>query len=183
MAHNWYPGGGVMALNGCAECLKKQREIDRRTEELQRLKQKLRYQERQATEGFFGSATPSAKRPVKASLPPPQVPKRKGARPGHPGVGRTLLYRISRLKNLSIESEKILCPKLCPRRLANPHFTQLHPISGWAHFSCNSIISGRKEPGALCFLIPVPGVQVSPGVLLPQGFPGLRLVLRNPVLP
>jgi transposase len=77
-----------MAINGCAECLKKQREIDRLTEELQRLRQKLRYQERQATEGFFGSATPSAKRPVKANTPPPKVPQRKGARPGHPGVGR-----------------------------------------------------------------------------------------------
>jgi transposase len=80
--------GGAMAINGCAECLKKQREIDRLAEALQRLKQKLRYQERQATEGFFGSATPSAKRPVKASTPPPQAPKRKGARPGHLGVGR-----------------------------------------------------------------------------------------------
>jgi transposase len=77
-----------MAINGCAECLKKQREIDRLTEALQRLRQQLRYQERQATEGFFGSATPSAKRPVKTNTPPPPAPKPKGARPGHPGVGR-----------------------------------------------------------------------------------------------
>jgi transposase len=80
--------GVAMALNGCAECLKKPREIDRLTEALQRLKQKLRYQERQATAGFFGSATSSAKRPVKANTPPPPAPKRKGARPGHPGAGR-----------------------------------------------------------------------------------------------
>ena len=78
----------MMALNGCAECLKKQPEIDRLTEELQRLRQKLRYQERQVTEGFFGSATPSAKRPVNANTPPAQAPKRKGARPGHRGAGR-----------------------------------------------------------------------------------------------
>jgi transposase len=77
-----------MALNGCAECLKKQREIDWLTEALQRLKQKLRYQERQATEGFFGAATPSAKLPAKANTPSPQAPKRRGARPGHPGAGR-----------------------------------------------------------------------------------------------
>jgi hypothetical protein len=32
-----------MAINGCAECLKKQQAIDRLTEELHRLKQKLRY--------------------------------------------------------------------------------------------------------------------------------------------
>jgi hypothetical protein len=67
-----------MAINGCAECLKKQREIDRLTEELQRLKQKLRYQERQATEGFFGSATPSAQLPVKPNTQPPKAPKGKG---------------------------------------------------------------------------------------------------------
>ena len=52
-----------MAIKGCAECLKKQREIDRLTEELQRLRQKLCHRERQATEGFFGSATPSAQGP------------------------------------------------------------------------------------------------------------------------
>jgi transposase len=80
--------GVAMALNGCAECLKKQREIDRLTEALQRLKQKVRYQERQATEGFFGSAPPSAKRPVKANTTPAKEPKRKGARPGHLGAGR-----------------------------------------------------------------------------------------------
>jgi hypothetical protein len=52
-----------MTLNGCTECLKNQREIDRLTEALQRLGQKLRYQGRHATEGFVGSAIPSAKRP------------------------------------------------------------------------------------------------------------------------
>ena len=77
-----------MALNECTECLKKQREIDRLTEELQSLRQQLRYQERQATEGFFGSATPSAKLPVKTNTPPPPAPKPKGARPGHPGARR-----------------------------------------------------------------------------------------------
>jgi hypothetical protein len=50
-----------MALNGCAECLKKQRELDRLTEELQRLKQTVRYQERQGMGWVFGSSTPSAK--------------------------------------------------------------------------------------------------------------------------
>jgi hypothetical protein len=71
--------GVAMAIHGCAECLKKQRKIDRLTEELQRLKQTLRYQERQATEEFFGSATPSAKRPVKVNIPPPKALTRKGA--------------------------------------------------------------------------------------------------------
>jgi transposase len=78
----------MMAINGCAACLQKQRVIDRLTEENQRLKQRLRYQERQAAEGFFGSGTPSAKRPLKANTTSPQGAKRKGAQPGHPGAGR-----------------------------------------------------------------------------------------------
>jgi transposase len=77
-----------MAMNGGVECLKKPREIDRLTEEIQGLRQQLRYQERRATEGFFGSATPSAKRPVKANTASAPEPRRKGARPGHLGVGR-----------------------------------------------------------------------------------------------
>lgn len=80
--------GAGMAINGCTECLKKQREIDRLTEELQRLKQNLRYQARQAQEGFFGSSTPSAKLPVKPSTKLADTPKRRGARPGHQGTGR-----------------------------------------------------------------------------------------------
>ena len=75
-------------MNGCAACLKKPREIARLTEELQRLTQTLRDQERQAPAGFFGSATPSAKRPVTAHTAPAKEPKRKGARPGHLGAGR-----------------------------------------------------------------------------------------------
>jgi hypothetical protein len=80
--------GVVRAIHGCAECLKKPRAIARLTEALQRLKQQLRYQERQAMEGFFGAATPSAQLPVKTNPPPPPAPTPKGARPGHPGAGR-----------------------------------------------------------------------------------------------
>lgn len=80
--------GAEMALHGCAECLKKQRELDRLTEALQRLKQKLRDQARQGRAGFFGSSTPSAKLPVKAQTPPAKAPKRQGARAGHAGAGR-----------------------------------------------------------------------------------------------
>jgi hypothetical protein len=78
----------VRAIKGGAEGLKKPPEIDRRTEDLRRLRQKLRDQERHATEGFFGSATSSATRPVKANPPPSMPLKRQGAQPGHPGAGR-----------------------------------------------------------------------------------------------
>lgn len=69
--------------------MKKQQEIDRLREENARLKARLRYQERTAKEGFFGSSTPSAKRPLKANTTLREIPgARGGARPGHPGHGR-----------------------------------------------------------------------------------------------
>lgn len=58
-------------------------------EENTRLKARLRYQERTAKEGFFGSSTPSAKLPVKANTTSSHGPgARGGARPGHRGYGR-----------------------------------------------------------------------------------------------
>ncbi len=52
-------------VNTCQQCLAKQREIDRLTEENQRLRAKLSQQKRKDQEGFFGSSTPSAQIPVK----------------------------------------------------------------------------------------------------------------------
>jgi transposase len=75
-------------INSCPECLKKQREIDALKEENQRLKQKLRYQERKTQEGFFGSSTPSSKIPLKPNRADKEERKPKGARPGHIGRGR-----------------------------------------------------------------------------------------------
>lgn len=72
----------------CEGCLAKQRRIDQLLEENRRLKAQLRYRERQATEGFFGSSTPSAHRPVKANSAPEQQGRKGGAQPGHPGHGR-----------------------------------------------------------------------------------------------
>jgi hypothetical protein len=75
-------------INPCQECFKKQRQIDALQEENQRLKQKLRYQERKAQEGFFGSSTPSSKIPLKPNQVEKAGGKPKGARPGHLGRGR-----------------------------------------------------------------------------------------------
>ena len=77
-----------MGINLCRECLKKQQRIDDLREENQRLKQKLKYQERKEKEGFFGSATSSAKVPVKANTAKSKAGKRKGAQRGHKGAGR-----------------------------------------------------------------------------------------------
>lgn len=73
----------------CEGCFVKQRRIDQLTEENQRLKQALNYRERQAKEGFFGSSTPSSQVPVKANMAPDREKKKRGAKPGHIGHGRT----------------------------------------------------------------------------------------------
>ena len=78
----------VYRLTYCQGCLEKQQVIDRLREENVRLKAKLRYQERTAKEGPFGSSTPSAKVPLKANSAPENSQRRGGAKPGHQGHGR-----------------------------------------------------------------------------------------------
>jgi transposase len=76
-----------MGLNGyCKGCFEKQIKIDQLLEENKLLKARLRYQERIAQEGPFGSSTPSSKIPLKATTRKERKPR--GARPGHKGVGR-----------------------------------------------------------------------------------------------
>jgi transposase len=70
----------------CPGCFEKQTKIDQLLEENERLRQKLRYEERKAQEGFFGSSTPSSKIPFKDNRL--QERKPKGAKRGHPGIGR-----------------------------------------------------------------------------------------------
>ena len=70
----------------CPGCFEKQRKIDQLLEENEQLKQKLRYQERKTKEGLFGSATSSAKIPLKPNQSAERKPK--GAKPGHKGTGR-----------------------------------------------------------------------------------------------
>jgi transposase len=78
-------------VNACPQCHEKQREIDRLREENTRLKQQLRYRQRQAEPGAFGSSTPSAQLPVKANTPEDGRAKRGGAPFGHVGYGRKAL--------------------------------------------------------------------------------------------
>ena len=70
----------------CPGCFEKQSKIDQLLEENERLRQKLRYEERKTQEGFFGSSTPSSKIPIKGNQPGERKPK--GAKPGHRGAGR-----------------------------------------------------------------------------------------------
>jgi len=62
-----------MSLTYCPECLRKQQRINELEEEVVQLKARLRYQERTAAEGPFGSSTPSssanpARQPVSENL-------------------------------------------------------------------------------------------------------------------
>ena len=64
----------------CKGCLSKQQKINELEEEITSLKSKLRYQERTAKEGSFGSSTPSSKLPVKANSSKEQQRNRGGWR-------------------------------------------------------------------------------------------------------
>jgi transposase len=82
-----------MRVAYCQGCFEKQVEIDRLKEENRRLKAALRYERRKATEGPFGSSTPSSKIPVKANSPPDERDRRGGAKAGHAGHGRRAARR------------------------------------------------------------------------------------------
>lgn len=73
----------------CKQCFDKQQKINELEEEICSLKNRLRYQQRTATEGFFGSSTPSSKLPVKPNSQKQHPRNRGGGRPGHKGHGRT----------------------------------------------------------------------------------------------
>jgi transposase len=97
-------------VNACPQCLEKQREIDRLREENTRLKQQLRYRQRQAERGAFGSSTPSAQLPVKANTPEDGRAKRGGAAAGHVGHGRRALdpEGADRVETVPVDSR---CPR------------------------------------------------------------------------
>ena len=99
----------------CQQCLEKQRTISDLEEEIVLLKTKLRYQQRTAKEGFFGSSTPSAKLPVKPNSQKEHPRNRGGAKPGHKGHGRTSICQkdADRVENICISNT---CPD-CGSRL------------------------------------------------------------------
>ncbi len=78
-------------MSYCGQCLEKQRKIDELEEEIVLLKAKLRYQDRTAKEGFFGSSTPSSKIPIKANSSTQCRGNNGGGKVGHKGHGRTCI--------------------------------------------------------------------------------------------
>lgn len=99
-----------MAYRVCFQCLEKQRRIDDLKEEIVRLKAKLRYQERTAKEGLFGSSTPSGQRPVKPNSEA-QGPKRQGGgKRGHTGHGRSSVPPEEADRTEHVEAAEEFCP-------------------------------------------------------------------------
>ena len=105
-----YSGRGmnVMAVNGCAVCLQKQRRIDKLEEEVTSLRAKVRYQARKEEDGFFGSSTPSAKKPVKPNSEEKEK-KPRGARHGHKGVGRKSHSEGNRDRTVDVQPDSEMC--------------------------------------------------------------------------
>jgi transposase len=103
----------------CPGCFEKQRRIDELQDEVIRLKQKLRYEERKTKDGYFGSSTPSSKRPFKEAADD-IVKKNGGGVRGHKGHGRK---RIAREQ--ADETQELVIGDKCPHcrgRLVNKSF-------------------------------------------------------------
>jgi len=76
---------------------------------VQRLRSKIRYEERKATEGPFGSSTPSSKVPLKANSLEENQARKGGAKPGHPGHGRCACREEEADQIISVH-----LPETCP---------------------------------------------------------------------
>lgn len=93
----------------CKNCLQKQQKIDRLEEELRRVKAKLRYQDRTAKEGPFGSSTPSSRVPVKANSLEENQARKGGAKRGHRGHGRRRVHASQAERTIPVH-----LPTSCP---------------------------------------------------------------------
>lgn len=128
-------------INGCPVCLEKQRRIDELEEEVTRLRRKLRYEERKGEEGFFGSSTPSSKRPVKPNAPQKEN-KPRGARAGHKGFGRRRHDQESSDRTVELEPDTEWCPR-CGGPLEK---------KGWEERSV--VDTRRQKPERITYLLP-----------------------------
>jgi len=93
----------------CPQCLEKQRQINDLKDEIVLLKAKLRYQERTAKEGLFGSSTPSSKVPLKPNTLGERQARRGGGKVGHPGHGRKSLSAAQADRAETVEASE-RCP-------------------------------------------------------------------------
>lgn len=93
----------------CQGCLEKQRRIDALEQKVQQLQARLRYQQRTAKEGPFGSSTPSSKVVLKANSVEENQLRKGGAKPGHPGHGRKTLPPQQAERTIPVR-----LPSICP---------------------------------------------------------------------
>ncbi len=91
----------------CPQCVKLQEEVKRLRERINALEGQLRYQQRKIDEGYFGSSTPSSKRPFKTRVK--AVHHNGGARQGHQGHGRATISAQEADALLAIDTERV-CP-------------------------------------------------------------------------
>jgi transposase len=89
--------------------LEKERQIYELKAELQRLTQKLRWEERKSAEGSFGSSTPSAQKPFKRNGSPANQRRTGGGRKGHVGHGRSSI-----LSEQAARVEQVAGMECCP---------------------------------------------------------------------
>ena len=103
-------GSGAMVVNSCPLCMNKQRRIDELEDEIKSLRAALGREQRKIKDGFFGSSTPSSKKPFKKATEKKEE-KPKGARPGHEGHGRKGHEEgtVDRTEDIFPESET--CPE------------------------------------------------------------------------
>jgi len=102
----------------CPECVNKQEEIYRLREENKRIKAKLRRQQQQLSQGYFGCSTPSAQKPIKDNTKNDNPRKNGGAKQGHVGKGRKRYTEDEADRIEHIECEQKICPD-CQIQLEN----------------------------------------------------------------
>ncbi len=92
----------------CEGCFEKQTKIDRLEKEVERLRFKLHRQEVKLKEGYFGSSTPSSKKPVKENSK--NTCNNGGAKEGHKGYGRKSISEdeADRIEYLDVDENR--CP-------------------------------------------------------------------------
>ena len=95
----------------CPECVKKQEEIYRLRDQVKQLQAKLRRQERQLSQGYFGCSTPSSQQPIKSNTKNDNPRKNGGAKKGHVGKGRQRFSEAEADRIEYIDCE----PKICPQ--------------------------------------------------------------------
>lgn len=133
----------MIRLALCQGCLDKQREIDALRDDNQRLRAQLRHQARKATEGLFGSSTPSSKLPVKANTLPERQARKGGARCGHVGHGRPTIPEATADRVETVPWPTPVCPD-CGG-----------PLETWGVARRTVIEAPPIPPEARCYRVPI----------------------------